>query len=124
MLPASRYKEARRNAVYHVQVELIGPLPMIDTPGKVKVKAQVATVFRGSTSLKVGDQVTFEIAVTRKTDHPDSLPYGGQIWTDFDKLEAARFMEVFLNGEPPDCEVALWQSKLINSVTTSPLTNK
>lgn len=124
MLPASKYRKARRNAAFHVQVELIGPLPVIDTPGNVKVKAQVATVFRGSNSLSAGDHVTFEVAVTRPTDHPDSLPYGGQIWTNFDKSEAARFMEVFLNGDPPDCEVALWQSKLIDSVTITPLTSK
>lgn len=124
MLPASKYKHARRNAAFHLQVELIELLPIIKTPCNVKVNAQVVTVFRAPSSLCLGDRVAFTVAVTRPSDDPGHIPYGGQIWTNYDDLVAARFMEVFLDGDPPELNIALWQSKLIDSVSITPVMSK
>src|SRR5262249_29663461 len=47
-------------------------------------------------------------------------PPGGVTWTDYARLVGARYMEVYLNGKPPDCSVALWQSTIIETACDTP----
>ncbi len=117
VLPDSHYRQARRNAAFHVQVELIELPTSTDTPCTITVSARVVQVFRALKSIDPGDMVRFGVAVNRRDD---DIPAGGTIWIDYENLSSARFMEVFLDGDPPDCQVALWNCQLIDSPSRKP----
>lgn len=117
VLPHSHYVRARQNAAFHVQVELIETLSAADTPCTITVCARVVRVFRASKSIHSDDTVRFGVAVNRRDDE---IPDGGTIWIDYENFSSARFMEVFLDGDPPDCQVALWQCQLIESPSRKP----
>lgn len=88
------------SAPFHVQVEILDR--RLGEPGELaRIDGQIARVFRGH--LRVGERVRFEIAVYRQ---PDEITAGGWSWIDVETFEAARFVEVFLEGEPPDLNVA------------------
>jgi hypothetical protein len=120
VLPASHYRQARHNAEFHLQVELMEIPATATTPCNITVSAKVVQVFRARTSLHRGDTVTFGIAVNRPGD---DIPAGGAIWIDYDNLASHRFMEVFLDGEPPECNVALWQCRLLDAPSQTPQMN-
>jgi hypothetical protein len=117
MLVPWAYEQARDTAQYHVQVELAGVPADVSTPGDVRVHARVLHVFRGRKGLRPGALVMFSISVNREGD---AIPCGGAIWTHYEHLLKAKYMEVFLNGEPPECTVALWQSAIIDSASAKP----
>lgn len=110
MLQADFYLMARHEARFHVQVEVITVSPVERTPGPVRLDARVIQVFRGDRTLKAGDRVTFEEHVMRPGD---SIPCGGILWKEGGALQQARYLEVFLNGDPPECAVPLCQSEVI-----------
>ena len=117
VLPSSHYDQARHDAAFHVQVELIKLPTGADTPCTITVCARVVEVFRALKSINPGDTVRFGVDVNRRDDE---IPAGGTIWIDYDNLSSARFMEVFLDGDPPDCQVALWNCQLIDSPSRKP----
>ena len=117
VLPASHYRQARHDAAFHVQVELTEVPSTADTPGEISVCAKVVQIFRARKPLHPGDALKFGVAVNRPGD---DIPVGGTFWVDYDSLASHRFMEVFLNGDPPDCTVALWQYQLLDSPSAKP----
>ena len=117
VLPASEYRHARRDAEFHVQVELTEVPSTADTPCEISVCAKVVQIFRARRPLHLGDAVKFSVAVNRPGDE---MPAGGTLWIDYDNLASHRFMEVFLDGDPPDCRVALWQYQLLDSASEEP----
>jgi tetratricopeptide (TPR) repeat protein len=119
MLPPFEYKKARIQACFHVQVEFDTVPPDVRTPGDVRVNARVIRIFRGSSSLRVGDRVEFAVSSRRKQDGYPAP--GGVLWTDYARLVGARYMEVYLNGKPPDCPVALWQSEILETACDTPV---
>ncbi|MBM4068160.1 MAG: hypothetical protein FJ271_04355 [Planctomycetes bacterium] len=108
---------ARHEATYHVTVEVSSAALLGRTPGLVRVEGRVVELFRTDGRLRVGDPVTFVEAVTRPGDE---IPCGGTRWKGCDEVLAAGFIEAFLDGEPPDCAVALWQSEVVPSPTAVP----
>jgi hypothetical protein len=119
MMPLETYLRARRNAQHHVQV-LIERIEFCPSalPGDVRVGGCVARVFRTTGSLAVGDRVSFAVAAIRDSDDP---PTGGVWWTGLGSLTNARFLEAFFHGEPPNVEIAAWQSRVINELADEPL---
>jgi hypothetical protein len=117
VLPSTRYDQARRDATFHVQVELNEISSTADTPGEISVCAKVVQIFRARKPLRRGEAVKFGVAVNRPGDE---LPAGGTLWIDYDNLASHCFLEVFLNGDPPNCTVALWQYQLIDSPSKEP----
>ena len=115
-MPAPAYLERRLRARYHVQVEL-AYTPVTDTPTYAPVAGCVRRVFRGDERLGLGDEVHFSVAVRRPED---SIRPGGDLWMDLRAFEAAKYMEVFLNGTPPDCELADYRSFVIAGPSDAP----
>ncbi len=101
-------------APFHVQVEILER--SLGEPGEfARVDGQVARVFRGH--LRVGERVRFEIAVYRR---PDEITPGGWSWIDVATFEAARFVEAFLEGEPPDLNVANFRVRILSELGDAP----
>lgn len=74
--PASRYSQARHDAVFHVQVELTVIPSSADTPCEISVCAQVVQIFRAGKPLNPGDTVNFGVAVNRRGNE---FPAGGTL---------------------------------------------
>lgn len=117
MMPLETYLRARRSAPYHVQVELVEAPRELPELGHVRISARVVRVFRGSSRLRAGDGVAFELSVCNRGAH---APPGGTWWTPAEKLAKARFMEVFLEGALPTCQVSLWQSQIVEVPSRRP----
>ena len=117
VLPASQYRQARHEAAFHIQVKLTQVPSTADAPGEITVSAKVVQIFRARKPLHPGDTVKFSVAVNRPGDE---MPASGTLWIDYNNLASHRFMEVFLDGDPPDCHVALWQYQLLDSASEEP----
>lgn len=115
MLSLSHYEQARRDAEFHVQVEIRHVQRNVATPGQACVDADVIRIFRGQHALKLGDAVRFVVSVLTGNESLDDVPIGGTIWTNYNNLQEARYLEVFLDGLPRECAVALWQLAIIDS---------
>jgi hypothetical protein len=116
-MPWETYLSARRSARYHVQVELEGAPAGLPDLGDVTVEGRVVRVFRTDGRLQVGDRVRFAVSVCRAGA---KVPAGGAWWKPAEELAAARFLEAFLDGTPPDCAVALWQSQIVGAPSDVP----
>jgi hypothetical protein len=64
--------------------------------------------------------VTFAVSVLTPDTPRKRIPIGGTRWTDYAALRAAAYLEVFLDGQPPACKVALWQLAIIPAPTDRP----
>ena len=69
-------------------------------------------IFRGDSSLSVGDKLTFHVNVCRPNDQ---IPCG-PAYIGYDTFLQARYLETFLNGIPPS--VAAVDLGLISSAPT------
>ncbi len=119
MLPASHYLRAQRTADWHVQVRRFNVPELVSTPATATVHSKIMRVFRATSPISLGEELAFGVSVIRPNDE---MPVGGIIWMDYDQLTVARFMEVFLNSKEQlsHCEVALWQSRLIDQPSDKP----
>lgn len=90
------------------------------TPDRVRVNAEIIRVFRGEPRLVPGDRVHFSVSVLTGDEELDRVPIGGSIWTNYAALQSARFLEAFLDGTPPDCEIRLWQLAILDTPTDRP----
>lgn len=115
-LPSVLYEEARLRARYHLQVE-VGRLSVAKTPAEISVQSEVRRIFRGDEDLLCGDEVHFTVWVFSEGDE---LPCGGVLWMRREEVEAAKFFEVFLDGNPPDCTVARCQISSIRELSDTP----
>ena len=118
MLPLAHYNRARHDARFHVQIryDRVGARP--PGPSFIQLNATIVRVFRGADALRAGDPVSFKLPITWPGDE---LPCGGVIWKPYHDVEAGQFAEAFLDGEPPNCALALWQIHLIDAPTDAPL---
>lgn len=119
MLPASAYLDARAAADWHAQVELLEVANDMETPGPVPVRSRIIRLFRSTPLISVGNEIMFQVDVICPGD---DMPAGGTIWTDYARLLTIPYMEVYLNhtGELPNCEIALWQSRLLDEPSDLP----
>lgn len=120
MLHPWRYEEARRQATFHGQVQILNVEMTERTPAHVRVDAEIRRKFRGIASFRVGVVISFNVSVLRGDEPVQIIPIGGTRWTNYGDLLRAKYLEVFLDGEPPNCQVALWQSAIIAELTSQP----
>ncbi len=116
MMHPNAYLEARRSAQHHLQAQIEAvQLPPV-FPGEATIEARVGPVFTGDKSL-TGSTVKFDISTLLQSD---SMPTGGVNWVFAEGLVQGAWLEVFLNGDPPHCSVALWQSRPIAGPSETP----
>lgn len=117
-LPPKAYQDARANAAYHVQVAVGEVVVPETTPGQCTVTGKVVQIFRDTPGgLENGSDVSFEVSCRREGER---APLGGTLWQSVPALEAAQFMEVYLNGSPGALTVASWQVKIIDASSDEP----
>ena len=88
----------RLQAAFHLQVELDKGTPEFATPSLVPVEGRVTRVFRSKRELAVGDRVKFYINVRR----PEDPARPGTPYVGYDNIRRAKYVEIFLNGSPPE----------------------
>ncbi|HMO93832.1 MAG TPA: hypothetical protein PKD64_16725 [Pirellulaceae bacterium] len=120
MLQPWRYAEARRQATFHGQVRILNVEMTERTPAQVRVDAEICRKFRGPESFRVGVIVSFAVSVLSGDERREIVPIGGTRWTNYGDLLRAKYLELFLDGEPPACQIALWQSAIISALTSQP----
>jgi len=118
MLPGSFYSVARHRAQFHLQAQVVSVDTGVRTPGFALVAATVERVFRGGNAIRKGDHVQFKVGVTQPGDE---IPAGGVIWKSYRGLREAACIEAFLDGTPPELEVALSQCELLSEPTSRPV---
>lgn len=94
VLPPESYVAARREAGAHVQVKVLSVQPPTTGAGPCQVSAEVAVSFTGP--LAPGTPLKFAVSCYRF----GLIPEGDTLWTDFDALAAARYLEAFLDLGP------------------------
>jgi hypothetical protein len=89
MLPPSFFTEARMRAQHFVQARVLGWNGLLDV--------RVTRVFRGN--LKRGDRLALLVSVAA-SDSPLRLG-DSTLWASAKDVTSARYVEVFLDGDPP-----------------------
>ena len=118
-LPPYVYEQARDQATYHLQIKVMGVTPPAKTPGECETSGEVVRIFRDrSRTLRLGTRLAFAVSCSRRGDPPI---VGGVLWTDYDALMRARYLEAFLNHENGRYQVALSQSRIIEAPTDKPV---
>lgn len=118
MMPPGVYEEARETAMFHVQVKILNMTGPARTPGPCVVTGEVVRIFRDKPgTLKPGVTIEFAVDCSKPGD---PVVIGGTLWTDYDRLRQAKYLEVFLNSTERGYEVALWQSRMIEAPTSQP----
>lgn len=118
VMPPWVYENARKTALHHVQAKVFSVRSPSKTPGECQVIAAVVRIFRDKTGrLARGTKLEFTVSCARVGD-PKLV--GGTLWTDYDSLTKAKYLEVFLNSDETGYRVALWQSRIIDQPTQKP----
>jgi hypothetical protein len=98
------YRDARMAAPNHIQAKIIGRTGP-------RLQIEVVRAFRGA--LRPGTELTIFASLP-----PDGPPMpGGTIYTDAARIDAARYVEAFLDDER---EVVRDQIKFLSEVTDQP----
>jgi hypothetical protein len=119
VMPPSVYEQARTDAMFHVQVRILSVNGPANTPGNCAVTGEIVRIFRDKPGkLKQGKRVAFTISCRKPAD---LAVIGGTLWTDYDSLLNAQYLEVFLNSNESGYEVALWQAQIIEKATEQPI---
>jgi len=120
ILPSSSYQAARKNAAYHVQVRIVSVSIPDKTPGECMVQGTTERIFRDNAkNLKPNQSVSFQVSCLKEGD-PMSPP-GGTLWTRVERLQAAKYMEVYLDrAKGGHFHIPLWQSQIIEGISAQP----
>jgi hypothetical protein len=105
----------RRTAPFHVQLELEKPHAIQTVSGDVQVQGRAVRVFRTDGRLAVGDRVAFALCVCREGDEPT-----GPAYIYCEDFNAARYMEAYLVGDPPEFKLAAYEFNVIPSPSDEP----
>ena len=116
MVPYHGQLRARLLARFHVQIEVSFREGEIKTPAEVPVTGKVVRVFRGA--IRVGDEITFSVHVMRPGDQ-DRM-WCGPSFLEYETFMHASHIEAFLNGNPPNCELALDEYVVLENPTARP----
>jgi hypothetical protein len=120
VLPPSVYREAAKNAAYHLQVKVLKVVPPKTTPGDCQVSAKVVRVFRDRFGkLKAGHRIAFAVACKKREDQ---IPPGGTIWQPLEQLAKAKYLEVALDGDKAGkrFSVARYNTSIIKAPSKKP----
>ncbi len=101
MISPEHYRDVRMNALHHIQGRIL-------PDGKIKV----VRVFRGP--LKRGAILTLDFKF--RSDNPPQA--GDPLYSDFRAYQRARYVEAFLDGDPP--RLAWEQVKFLSTWTWRP----
>jgi hypothetical protein len=108
--------KARREAQFHVQVELESIPSNILTPSEVSLLGRVIRIFRSDGRLGLRDEVAFTIRVCKTGD--EIRP--GSSYLLYDELIGATHIEVYLNGNPPHCEIPIDEFMILEAPSAEP----
>jgi hypothetical protein len=92
LLPPDAYLNGRQSAENHVQIGISSIMPPEGGMGRCVLAGRVVQVFRGA--MVRGQEVTFEVSCYRY----GQLPIGETLWTDYDALVEARYVEAFMTS--------------------------
>ena len=106
LLPPDAYLNGRQSAENHVQIGIQAVSPPQGGMGRCALTGRIVQVFRGS--LVRGQEVKFDVSCYRY----GQLPIGETLWTDYDALAGARYVEAFMTGAP-EPKVVLDQVEII-----------
>jgi hypothetical protein len=106
VLAPEYYEEARRSAPSHVQIKIEDVGSPSGGMGPCDVEGEVVRVFKGD--LAPGAKLRFDVSCY---DY-GTIPSGPTLWTDYDALVDAKFLEAFMSGDPAP-KVALDQVEII-----------
>jgi len=106
VLAPEYYEEARRSAANHVQIAVDGVEAPGGGMGACPVTGSIVRVFRGP--MRVGERVAFTVSCY---DY-GSIPDGATLWTDYDALNQAKYLEAFMSADAPP-RVVLDQVEII-----------
>ena len=106
---------ARSRARFHVQVKLSSLLGDFQTPAAIPVEGSVVRIFRGDSSLSIGDKLAFHVNVCRREDR---IPCG-PAYMSYETFLQARYLETFLDGTPP-CVEAIDLGLILSAPTRKP----
>ncbi len=95
LLAPEYYQEARRSAANHVQIKLDSVEAPDGGMGACPVEGEIVRVFRGA--MQPGERVAFTVSCY---DY-GTIPDGATLWTDYDALNQAKFVEAFLSADTP-----------------------
>ncbi len=119
-LPRETYEKARQEALLHLQVKIL-PFKTEIKPdcfyAAFPIEGKIVRVFRGHKICKIGQILDFNIAVKSSSE----IMLGGRLFLNAKQLKTYQYMEVYLNGKPPQCEVALSQNILLKEPTNEPV---
>lgn len=93
VLAPEYYEEARRSAANHVQIAVEDVSGPSGGMGACEVKGKIVRVFRGD--VMRGTELDFDVSCY---DH-GKIPDGPTLWTDYDALSDAKYLEAFMSGD-------------------------
>ena len=103
----------RREAPFHIQMTVETRAVV---RGWVHIEGKVVRVFRTDGRLKQSDVVRWEVWVCRPGGEPTGPAY---IYED--DLARASFIEAYLHGTPPNCELAAYEFTVVDAPTEQPI---
>ena len=112
-IPIQARLTARREAPFHIQMAVEKRAVV---RGEAQITGKVVRVFRTNGRLEEGDNIAWPIWVCQPGDEPTGAAY---IYGD--DLARASFIEAYLWGTPPACELAAYEFTLIDTPTEQPV---
>ena len=114
-IPLESRIRLRKEAPFHVQLELTSNSEEIPEMGDARVDGRVVRVFRSDGRLAPGDSVAFKLWMCRRGKEPTGPAYVYR--GDF--IQASH-MEVYLCGSPPKLGLAAYEFTLLNAPSDKP----
>src|SRR5262245_5599227 len=105
----------RRTAPFHVQVELERAVDRERRLGEIQVHGLVIRVFRTDGRLSAGDHLEFPLWVCRRGDEPT-----GPAFIYEDAFVRAQYIEAYLAGDPPKCQLAAYEFCVLGRPSDQP----
>ena len=111
----------RQTAPFHIQIELDHEAIRLELSKEymrwdgARIEGRVVRLFRSDKRLKLGDPVSFRIYVCV----PGRGPVG-QAWISNEELTRATHVEIYLHGDPPECELAAYEYIFLEDGPTNP----
>ena len=106
----------RQTAPFHVQLQLEKTGDCGQSLGERQVHGLVVRVFRTDGRLKSGDRIEFPLWVCRPGDPPT-----GETFIFDDAFSRAEYLEAFLTGTPPKCEIAACEFCVVAAPSDRPV---
>lgn len=114
-IPLEGRLKVRLTAPFHVQVELEKWQNIQRVAGDIEVRGRVVRVFRTDGRLTVGDPVAFTLWACDAGDEPT-----GPAYIYFDDLMPASYVEAYLYGDPPKCDLGAYEFSVIPAPSDEP----